>query len=177
MRWYLIAIILTIILTTTGIITLCESCYSTREVLSVPRNPFYDLSQSGISIGVPDAFVGVNITYPINGTTYYTSTQWLNTTIYGDGTPPYDCWYRTTGSWNTYNCENQSITFSNGEVEVTVMVEDSNGAIGYGYGLFYIYEKVGGGEVYEDMLSFFFVCSLLVCFMIFSDRKKKKRKD
>ena len=144
------------------------------------RNPFFEQFLDAVSeaAGVsPAAHIGVNITYPINGTTYYTSTRWLNITIYGDGTPPYTCWYKTTGAWNAYNCENQTVTFPTGLIPLQVWVQDSNTDNGYGYGYFTIYERIPGGVFYDVIPGILFAGALLIWFIIiFDDRRLRQKK-
>jgi len=72
----------------------------------------------------------VNITHPINGSTYYRNTLELNTTV-TKNTSEITCEYWITGySRNNYTYPTQQVTFPQGENTVNIECLDTNGIIG-----------------------------------------------
>lgn len=96
----------------------CGGATNGESYLIVPRWPAYDFMG-----GAPT----VNITYPLDGGTYYQNNIQLNATVTGNTTTP-TCQYRiNSGAWNAYNCVNATVTFPEGSVTVEVQATDAGG--------------------------------------------------
>lgn len=97
---------------------------SGQGCMIILRNPFYIFSN--VTVAAPT--ITIVIDYPEDGATYYTNTLMMNTTV-TDGTPPINCYYNINGAaWVAYDCVNQTITFPEGAVTLTVNATDSVGA-------------------------------------------------
>ncbi len=89
--------------------------------------------------------LSVVITNPNDTGIYYINTHNLTADITLN-TSSISCWYKVNGgSWNTYNCYNQVVTFPWEDVNVTIRATDVDGHIGEDSVNFYIYGKSEGG--------------------------------
>lgn len=128
---------------------------------------------SGIIIAGPPVYeygggetLSVEITFPIDGATYYVNTLDLNVSVSASAY----CQYRiNSNAWNNYSIPSQNVTLPAGSVKLTVSCVDA-GVSGEDAARINVYTQGGGMRMSGSM----WVLVIVLVFMFMDDEDEKE---
>lgn len=144
----------------------------------IPSGPFYTNFSGGGGGAAPIVCtLSIALNYPTDGSTFYDNTITINTTLSGN-TSNTTCWYTENGlgnaTTNNFNCENKTITFPSGDVELIVYALDDLGCSSSSQSDFQVILFNPTGSVQVKATPVLLLVGILM-FLGTTKRRKKKR--